>query len=137
MSADGTYSGSVSPSVLSPIASSRREQSDYENFSDDDVRDDEETGLTSKEKKKRDKKRRRNTRLDQRIAREKNLSQDEKLELDKGIAKRIGLNVVLVLMWYLLSLAISLVRLTPVLSDYFPSRAAEANHPSTVQQMDV
>lgn len=99
----GTYSGSVSP-----IVSGRRDQSDYENFSDDDVRDDEETGLTTREKNKREKKRRRNTRLDQRIAREKNLSADEKLDLDKGIARRIALNIMLVMVWYLLSLAISL-----------------------------
>lgn len=108
LSSEGSYSGSVSPSVVSPRDNNNN--SDYENFSDEDVRDDEETGLTSKEKKKREKKRRRNTRLDQRIAREKNLSADEKRELDKGIAKRIAINLVLVLMWYLLSLAISLVR---------------------------
>lgn len=107
LSSEGSYSGSVSPSAVSVP---RDNNSDYENFSDEDLRDDEETGLTSKEKKKREKKRRRNTRLDQRIAREKNLSADEKRELDKGIAKRIAINLVLVLMWYLLSLAISLVR---------------------------
>jgi solute carrier family 35, member C2 len=107
LSSEGSYNGSVSPSAVSPRDNNN---SDYENFSDEDIRDDEETGLTSKEKKKREKKRRRNTRLDQRIAREKNLSADEKRELDKGIAKRIAINLVLVLMWYLLSLAISLVR---------------------------
>lgn len=128
LSSEATYSGSVSPTV-SPSVPIRRDQSDFENFSEEDVRDDEETGLTSKEKKKREKKRRRNTRLDQRIAREKNLSSDEKRELDKGIARRIAINVLLVLMWYLLSLAISLVRFLPSPCQFSPlSQIAEANY---------
>lgn len=97
---EGSYSRSVSP---------RRDQSDFENFSDDDVRDDEETGLTTKEKKKRQKKRRRNTLLDQRIAREKNLSADQKRDVDKSIVRRIAINIGLVLLWYFFSLCISLV----------------------------
>jgi len=96
---DGSYSRSVSP---------RRDQSDFENFSDEDVRDDEETGLTTKEKTKRQKKRRRNTLLDQRIAREKNLCADQKRDVDKSIVRRIAINIGLVLLWYLFSLCISL-----------------------------
>lgn len=99
-SEEAMFNRSVSPKAY---------QSDYENFSDEDLRDDEETGLTSKEKKKKQKKKRRNTLLDQRIAQEKSLSPDEKRALDKGIARRIAINIGLVLLWYLFSLCISLV----------------------------
>lgn len=85
----------------------------YDSYSDDDddLRDDEETGLTRKEKIKKQKRKRRNTQLDQRIAKEKTLSPDERKEVDKNIVKRIAVNVGLILMWYMFSLSISLVSL--------------------------
>ena len=95
--------------VASPVANKYDHDSD--SFSDEDLRDDEETGLTRKEKQRKQKKKRRNTLLDQRIAREKSLSPDEQKEVNKSIVKRIGINLGLILLWYLFSLSISLVSL--------------------------
>jgi solute carrier family 35 protein C2 len=81
----------------------------HDSFSDEDLHDDEETGLTDKERRKRQKKRRRNTLLDQRIARDRKLSADEQKEADKTVMKRLLVNGGLILMWYLFSLSISLV----------------------------
>ena len=85
----------------------RHELSD--SFSDDDLQDDEETGLTRKERKRRQKRRRRNTLLDQRVVQEKDLSPDEQDEADKSVVRRVTINTSLILLWYLLSLSISMV----------------------------
>ncbi|KAL6869163.1 hypothetical protein ACO1O0_000486 [Amphichorda felina] len=92
--------------VASPVVNKYDHDSD--SFSDEDLRDDEETGLTRKEKQRKQKKKRRNTLLDQRIAREKSLSPDEQKEVNKSIVRRIGINLGLILLWYLFSLSISL-----------------------------
>lgn len=82
-----------------------------DSFSDNDLQDDEETGLTDKEKRRRQKKRRRNTLLDQRISRDKgSTSVDERKEADKDVVRKLVVNVMLILLWYLFSLSISLVR---------------------------
>lgn len=80
-----------------------------DSFSDEDLHDDEETGLTDKERRRRQKKRRRNTMLDQRIAREKQLSADERKEADRTVVRRLLVNGGLILLWYFFSLSISLV----------------------------
>jgi solute carrier family 35 protein C2 len=85
---------------------------DSDSYSDDDVRDDEETGLTRKEKKRKEKKRRRNTLLDQRIAKDKGSPTDPE-QADGGIVMRIAINVGLILLWYSFSLCISLVSQRP------------------------
>jgi hypothetical protein len=118
--------------VLSPAASKHDHDSD--SFSDEDLRDDEETGLTSDEKKKKQKKKRRNTLLDQRIAREKNLSPEEQKEADKSVIKRIAINMCLILLWYFFSLSISLVSPTRALPSQ--SRTCRLTR-AAVQQMDV
>lgn len=110
-----------------------RDEQDSDSFSDEDLRDDEETGLTGKEKRRKQKRRRRNTLLDQRIARDKVWSADDQKEADKNMARRIGVNLILVLMWYLLSLSISLVR--PSHSPLVPPDP-QLTMP-LVQQMDV
>ncbi|KFH43592.1 putative transporter-like protein [Hapsidospora chrysogenum ATCC 11550] len=92
--------------VLSSAASKRDHDSD--SFTDEDLRDDEETGLTTKEKKRKQKKKRRNTLLDQRIAREKNLSPEEQKQADKSVVKSLAINLCLILLWYSFSLSISL-----------------------------
>ncbi|KFA48471.1 hypothetical protein S40293_00401 [Stachybotrys chartarum IBT 40293] len=80
-----------------------------DSFSDNDLQDDEETGLTDKEKRRRQKKRRRNTLLDQRISRDKgSTSIDERKEADKDVVRKLVVNVMLILLWYLFSLSISL-----------------------------
>lgn len=77
-------------------------------FSDEDLHDDEETGLTAKERKRKQKKRRRNTLLDQRIARD-NVAAEEKKQADQNVIKTLTVNGCLIGLWYLFSLCISLV----------------------------
>ena len=76
------------------------------------MHDDEETGLTQKERRRKQKKRRRNTRLDQRIVRDK-LTDEERKEADQTVMRRLGVNAILIGLWYLFSLSISLVSLRP------------------------
>lgn len=77
-------------------------------FSDEDLHDDEETGLTAKERKRNQKKKRRNTLLDQRIARD-NASADESKAADQTVLRQLAVNGCLIGLWYLFSLGISLV----------------------------
>lgn len=77
-------------------------------FSDEDLHDDEETGLTTKERRRKQKKRRRNTLLDQRIARD-NVTAEEKKEADQTVIRKLAVNGTLIGLWYLFSLGISLV----------------------------
>lgn len=86
-----------------------RLDSSRDSFSDEDLHDDEEAGLTGKDRIRRQRKRRRNTLLDQRVVREKGLSADEKKDADKSVLKRLFINGTLILLWYLLSLGISMV----------------------------
>lgn len=94
--------------LVSPTTSKHEHDHDSDAYSDQDLRDDEETGLTDKEKRRKQKKRRRNTLLDQRIAREKDVPADRE-DTDKNIVKRIAINIGLILLWYIFSLCISLV----------------------------
>ncbi|KAF5674006.1 Gog5p-like vanadate resistance protein [Fusarium heterosporum] len=87
----------------------RKDESADDSFSDEDLQDDEETGLTRKDKQRRQKKRSRNTQLDQRIARDrKDVSTEERKEADKTVLKSLMINGVLILLWYLFSLSISI-----------------------------
>lgn len=76
--------------------------------SDEDLHDDEETGLTAKERKRKQRKKRRNTLLDQRIARD-NITAEEKKEADQNVVRKLAVNGTLIGLWYLFSLCISLV----------------------------
>ncbi|KAF7563493.1 hypothetical protein G7046_g645 [Stylonectria norvegica] len=87
---------------------SGKDESENDSFSDEDLHDDEETGLTRKDKRRKQKKRRKNTRLDQRVIRDKNVSAEEKKEADKDVFRRLIINGVLILLWYFFSLSISL-----------------------------
>ncbi|KAI9172159.1 transporter [Paramyrothecium foliicola] len=78
-----------------------------DSYSDEDLHDDEETGLTKGDRERRQRRKRKNTRLDQRIAQEKSVS-DEQKELERGIVRKLFINCVLILLWYLFSLSISL-----------------------------
>ncbi|KAI0398603.1 triose-phosphate transporter family-domain-containing protein [Xylariaceae sp. FL0594] len=80
---------------------------DDDSLTDEDLHDDEETGLNSKDKRRLRKKRRRNTRLDQRIVREK-LTDEERKQANKSIAKKLAINIALIALWYIFSLSISL-----------------------------
>lgn len=78
---------------------------------DDDLQDDEETGLTGKEKTRRKRKRRRNTLLDQRVVGDVQITAEEKKEADQNVIKKSLINGLLILLWYIFSLSISIVRL--------------------------
>ncbi|KAF4122460.1 solute carrier family 35, member C2 [Geosmithia morbida] len=97
--------GSPTPTT----ATSVRYDGDSDSYSDNDLRDDEETGLTRKQRKNRQKRRRRNTLLDQRIVPdEKNLGNEDETHVDRDVVKRISVNLGLIFLWYLFSLSISL-----------------------------
>lgn len=88
-------------------------------ISDEDLHDDEETGLTKKERERKKAKKRRNTRLDQRVAREK-LTDEERHLADVNVVKRLAINMCLIGLWYFFSLSISLVRVSCALSPPSP-----------------
>jgi solute carrier family 35, member C2 len=80
---------------------------DY-SLSDEDLHDDEETGLTNKDRRRKRQKKRHNTLLDQRIAKD-SITAEEKKEADQNVMRRLAINGLLILLWYLFSLSISLV----------------------------
>ncbi|MBE3041632.1 hypothetical protein IMZ48_03440 [Candidatus Bathyarchaeota archaeon] len=87
-----------------------RATTDYSegSVSDEDLHDDEETGLTKRERERRQRTKARNTLLDQRIAPEK-MNAEDKDEADQTIIKTVLVNVGLIACWYVFSLSISLV----------------------------
>lgn len=90
--------------------------------SDDDLHDDEETGLTRRERDRRRRAKARNTLLDQRIAPEK-MTAEEKDEADQNVVRTLLINAGLIGLWYIFSLSISLVSLTHAAPPplYFPA----------------
>ncbi|KAI0971449.1 triose-phosphate transporter family-domain-containing protein [Xylaria arbuscula] len=103
--------GDVEPKIseedLAIYSSRSNARDDEDPLSDEDLHDDEETGLTSKDKRRKQSKRRRSTRLDQRIARD-NLSDEERKQADQSVVRRLAVNAVLIGLWYMFSLSISL-----------------------------
>lgn len=94
--------------------------------SDEDLHDDEETGLTRAERERRRRAKSRNTLLDQRIAPEK-MTVDEKDEADQTVVKTLLVNVGLIGLWYIFSLSISLV--SPAhRSPLFPQQESSRTH---------
>lgn len=87
-------------------------------LTDEDLHDDEETGLTGKDRRRKKQKRRRNMLLDQRIVREK-ITPDKKKEADQSVLRNLLVNGVLIGLWYLFSLCISLVSLVAQLPRAF------------------
>lgn len=108
---------------------------------DDDLHDDEETGLTAKQRRKQRRRRRRQRRqLDARIADVK-ASRNDVFSLglaERSVLRRLLVNGVLILSWYFFSLSISIVSLPVLLlpSRQVLGRIANRWH-MTVQQMDV
>jgi solute carrier family 35 protein C2 len=90
------------------LRNSRPDIRDGDSLSDEDLHDDEETGLTLKDKRRKRSKRRRNTRLDQRIVRDK-LTDEERKQADQNVIRKLAVNAVLIGLWYTFSLSISLV----------------------------
>ncbi len=89
----------------------RTDERDDDSLSDEDLHDDEETGLTRKDRQRKRRKRRHNTRLDQRIVRDR-ISAEEKKEADQNVVRKLLVNALLIGLWYLFSLSISLVSVT-------------------------
>lgn len=94
------------PKISEEAADANGELDDV--FSDEDLHDDEETGLTRNDRQRKRRKRRRNTLLDNRIARDKATAEERK-EADQGVVRSLVVNGILILLWYLFSLCISLV----------------------------
>lgn len=86
-----------------------------DSLSDEDLHDDEEAGLTKEDKRRKQRKKRRNTRLDQRVVRER-ITAEERKEGDQTVLRSLLVNGGLIVLWYFFSLCISLV--TSPLSSY-------------------
>ena len=100
-----------------------KERDDRDSFSDGELQDDEETGLTADDRRRRQKRKRRNTQLDQRIAKETASAEDKRKLVDRSIMKNALINCALIALWYILSVSISLVRL-PFLRILFDMKVA-------------
>lgn len=95
------------PYSSGPSARDDGDSSAASSLSDEDLHDDEETGLTKKDKRRKRNKRLRNTRLDQRIAKDK-LSDEERRQADQNVMRKLVVNAALIGLWYIFSLSISL-----------------------------
>jgi solute carrier family 35 protein C2 len=85
----------------------RLDETDEGGFTDEDLHDDEETGLTGKDRRRKKRKKRRNQLLDQRVVSD-DISPEEKKEADRSVVKSLLINGVLIGLWYFFSLLISL-----------------------------
>lgn len=103
-------SGKISEEGSGSNAAWQPDHAADDSFSDEDLHDDEETGLTGKDKRRKRMKKKRHTRLDQRIVKDRDggLTAEEKREADQHVFRRSVINVVLIGLWYLFSLSISL-----------------------------
>jgi hypothetical protein len=79
--------------------------------SDDGLEDDEETGLTSQDRQKRKKRKRRGTLLNERIAPGADTRQEELRLANSSFWSAIIMNSILIGLWYLFSIAITVVRI--------------------------
>lgn len=84
--------------------------------SDDPMNDDEETGLNARERRQRRRRRKRQRRkLDARIA-DVRISDTSRKLADRNVIKKLLFNAVLIGLWYIFSLAISIVSIPLLLS---------------------
>ncbi|GAB7347618.1 hypothetical protein MBLNU459_g4491t1 [Dothideomycetes sp. NU459] len=72
-----------------------------------ELEDDEETGLTQQERTKRKKRKRRNTRIDERIAEESIITNEEKRLASQTFLRASLINAILIALWYTFSISIS------------------------------
>lgn len=82
-------------------------------YSDENLEDDEETGLTSADKSKRRKKKSKNTRLDERISHDPASHNEEKDLAYQQLLKESVVNAILIIAWYGFSIGISVVSSPP------------------------
>ncbi|KJZ72640.1 hypothetical protein HIM_07999 [Hirsutella minnesotensis 3608] len=94
--------------ALRPATDSAKDELTSDSFSDHDLHDDEEMGLSAKDRSRKRRKRRRNRRIDNRIAPEKDVSPDDLKEADKDVVRKLLINGLFILLWYIFSLSISL-----------------------------
>ncbi|KAL1883149.1 hypothetical protein VTK73DRAFT_9516 [Phialemonium thermophilum] len=76
-------------------------------LSDEDLHDDEETGLQAWDRQRRRQRRKRNTRMDQRVVRD-SITDEERKEGDQSVLRKLMINGALIGLWYIFSLSISL-----------------------------
>jgi len=81
-----------------------------EMLSDDNLDDDEETGLTNGDKKQRRQRKRRNTMLDERVANDDAKTLEEKIAV-QSFWRKATVNGILIGLWYTFSISISVVGL--------------------------
>jgi solute carrier family 35 protein C2 len=115
---------------------STSEDVELDDLSEDDLQDDEETGLTGKDKSRRKKRRRRNTLLDQRIAGKVKITAEEKKEADQYVVKNILINGLLIGLWYLFSLSISIVGRSKARSPY-PTDACSTTNGCSIPNTSI
>lgn len=95
---------------VSVISMSDSEEHEMEPIgSDDEI--DEETGLSTEDRQKFLKRKRRKDALDARIGGSGTLSKDEARAADRNVVRRLLFNAFLIVLWYIFSLSISLVRI--------------------------
>ena len=70
---------------------------------------DEEAGLTKKDRRHRKRKRRKNTQLDRRVMGNISAAKQEEKKADQNVLKAVGINALLIAVWYMFSLSISIV----------------------------
>lgn len=99
----------VTDGLLEEDNKSTSEDLEMDNFTDDGLQDDEETGLTGGNRGRRKDRKRRNTLLDHRIAGDSKISDEEKKQADHNVFKAGVVNAILIALWYVFSLSISIV----------------------------
>jgi solute carrier family 35 protein C2 len=80
--------------------------------SDDGLEDDEETGLTSEDRQKRRRKKRRGTLLNERVVPGADTREEELRLANKSFWSAIVMNSILIGLWYLFSIAITVVSIS-------------------------
>jgi solute carrier family 35 protein C2 len=99
----------VTDGLLDEDNKSTSEDLEMDNFTDDGLQDDEETGLTGGSRGRRKEKKRRNTLLDHRIAGDSTITDEEKKQADQDVFRAGIVNAILIALWYIFSLSISIV----------------------------
>lgn len=101
---------------------SGRSSSDWEMDamrSDEELTDDEETGLTHTDRKKRRRRKQRNTMLDERVVNGGDLTEKEQNKIAfRSVLQQTLTNLVLIALWYGFSISISVVSLLPDMLSY-------------------
>ena len=110
----------VTDGLLDEDSKSTSDDLEMDNFTDDGLQDDEETGLTGGNRGRRKDRKRRNTLLDHRIAGDSKISDEEKKQADQNVFKAGIVNAILIALWYVFSLSISIVSAHVHINVHFP-----------------